>query len=69
MRLAKYYICFSVTSLINSIRQGYQCKIQFYHMTLNYFEVSFLALKHQGFAICEVDKASFHNVTRNSVNH
>ena len=41
-----------------------------YHMALKCFEIIyFLAWKRYGFAICMTLKASFHNVSRKSVNH
>ena len=40
-----------------------------YHMTLKLFEIIFLALTRNGFAISVTLKASFPNVSRKSVNH
>ena len=40
-----------------------------YHMKLKLFEIIFLALKRHGFAICLTLKASFHKVSRKSINH
>ena len=40
-----------------------------YHMTLKLFLKSYFGVKCLGFAICVRFKASFHNVSRKSVNH